>query len=91
MTLFESSWPEAAIAIFGIILVTTILTVTIWQIFGTSRAVVTARGDAAYRKLAEQAPDAQSRTATALEQALGELSELRAKTTELERLLKEVG
>jgi len=92
MILFQTmSWPEAVIASFGIIFATTIVTVAIWQAFGTGRAVVSARGETAYRKLAEQATEAQSRTASALERAVDELSDLRARTTELERLLKEVG
>jgi hypothetical protein len=44
----------------------------------------------AYHKLAEQATEAQSRTADCLEKAVTELIELRRRIVELERMLKEV-
>jgi hypothetical protein len=86
-----TSWPEAAIAIVGIVFVTTVLTVVIWQIFGTWRARVSVAREAAYRQLADEATAVQRRMAEGLERAAAELSELRARTTELERMLKEVG
>jgi hypothetical protein len=86
-----TSWPEAAIAIFGILLVTTIASVAIWQVFGTWRARMSVAREAAYRQLAEEATSVQRRVAEGLERATAELSELRTRTTELERLLKEVG
>lgn len=87
----ETSWPDAAIAIFGIVLVTTVLTVVIWQLFGTWRARMSVAREAAYRQLAEEATAVQRRMTETLERAAGELSELRVRTTELERMLKEVG
>jgi hypothetical protein len=44
----------------------------------------------AYRNLAEQSTQAQSRTADWLDQAVTELAELRRRLAELERMLKEV-
>lgn len=87
----STSWPEAAIAIFGILFVTTVITVVVWQIFGTWRARMSVAREAAYRQLAEEATAVQRRMTETLERAAGELSELRVRTTELERMLKEVG
>lgn len=87
----ETSWPDAAIAIFGIVLVTTVLTVVIWQLFGTWRARMSVAREAAYRQLADEATAVQRRMADGLERAAAELSELRVRTAELERMLKEVG
>jgi len=47
-------------------------------------------GEAAYRELAEEAVAAQAKTADQLERAVAELTELRARTGELERMFKEV-
>jgi len=79
-----TSWPEAVIAIVGILFVTTVITAAIWQVFATWRARMTVAREAAYRKLAEEATEAQRR-------AVDELAEISARTKELERMLKEVG
>ena len=84
MILAQESWTEAAIAIAGILFVTTVLSVTIWQLFATGRVGLAVRRENAYRKLAEEATEVQRRIAD-------ELSELKARTQELERMLKEVG
>jgi hypothetical protein len=46
--------------------------------------------EGAYRNLAEQSTQAQSRTADWLDQAVTELAELRRRIAELEHMLKEV-
>jgi type VI protein secretion system component VasK len=79
-----TNWAEAAIAMVGILFVTTVITVAIWQVFGTWRARMSVAREEAYRKLATEATELQRRVAD-------ELAELRARTQELERLLKEVG
>ena len=86
----STSWPEAAIAIFGILFVTTVITVVVWQIFGTWRARMSVAREAAYRQLAEETTAAQRRMTESVERVAGKLSELRIRTTEVERLLKEV-
>jgi hypothetical protein len=90
MILAETSWSDASIAIAGVALVTIVLTVLIWQIFSTGRTGLSAKRENAYRKLAEDSLDAQNRVAAGLEQATAELSDLRQRTAELERMLKEV-
>jgi F0F1-type ATP synthase membrane subunit b/b' len=86
-----TSWPEAAIAIAGILFITTVIVAGAWQIFATWRTrMIVAREDA-YRKLAEDATSAQRQTAERLETAAQELAQLRQQTAELERVLKEVG
>ena len=84
------SWPEASIAIAGIVFITTVISVAIWQVFATGRTGMSVKREQAYKTLAEQATEAQQRTAEELEKAVSELTLLRRQTTELERLLKEV-
>jgi hypothetical protein len=86
-----TSWADASIAIAGIVFAMVIVSVLIWQIFSTGRTGLSAKRENAYRKLAEESTDAQERTATALEKAVAELADLRGRTAELERMLKEVG
>lgn len=69
---------------------TVVASVLIWQIFSTGRTGLSAKRENAYQRLAEEATEAQKRTAATLEQAVAELSDLRLRTTELERLLKDV-
>jgi hypothetical protein len=90
MTFAATEWAEASIAIAGIAFVTVVVSVLIWQIFATGRTGLSAKRENAYQRLAEEATEAQQRTASTLEQAVTELSDLRVRTTELERLLKDV-
>lgn len=85
-----TSWPDAAIAIAGIAMLVAIVFVVVSQVFSTWRARMSVAREQAYSELAEQATQAQSRTADQLETATGELSDLRARVAELERMLKEV-
>jgi hypothetical protein len=91
MTFAATGWPEAAIAIAGIAFVTIVIAVLIWQIFATGRTGLSAKRENAYQRLAEESAEAQNRTATALESTATELADLRQRTSELERLLKDVG
>jgi hypothetical protein len=90
MTLAATSWPEAAIAIAGIAFVTIVVSVALWQIFATGRTSISGRRDSTYRKLAEETTELQRRNTEVLEKAVAELAELRQRTAELERVLKEV-
>lgn len=91
MTLAATDWADASIAIAGIVFVTVVASVLIWQIFSTGRTGLSAKRENAYQRLAEEATEAQKRTAATLEQAVAELSDLGLRTSELERLLKDVG
>lgn len=86
-----TSWPEASVAVAGVLFVTVVAGMLIWQIFATGRTGLSAKRENAYQELAEASGESQNRTAAALEQAVGELAELRRRMTELERLLKDVG
>jgi len=85
-----TQWPEAAIAIAGILLVVAVTVVVIWQGAATVRARATVQREEAYRKLAEESVEAQRRTADQLERAVAELTSLGSRTSELERLMKTV-
>lgn len=90
MILAATDWAQSAIAIAGIAFVTIVLSVLIWQIFATGRTGLSAKRENAYRQLAEESAEAQSRVAVGLEKATAELADLRQRTAELERMLKEV-
>ena len=84
-------WSDAAIAIAGILFVLMIALAVILSIASTARARTSIQRETAYRKLADDSVAAQQRTADQLERALAELTELRMRTGEMERVLKEVG
>jgi hypothetical protein len=85
-----TSWPEAAVAMAGVFLVLAVAVALIVSIASTVRARMSVQRELAYRKLAEDSAGAQHRTADQLERAIAELSELRTRTGELERLIKAV-
>jgi type II secretory pathway pseudopilin PulG len=85
-----TEWPEAAIAIAGIVLVIAVVVVMVWQGAATLRARANVQREEAYRKLAEDSIASQRRTSDQLERAVAELGELRVRTGELERLIKTV-
>jgi hypothetical protein len=69
---------------FGLmLLITVILVVVVWQLFTTRRAHAVLARDEAFRKLAEQATDAQHKTAE-------DLADIRQRIERIERVLKEV-
>jgi hypothetical protein len=76
-----ADWPEAAVAIAGIALVTSVVVVALWQLLATWRARMAGSREAQYRQLAEQSVEAQARTTAALEEALAELRRTRESDT----------
>jgi hypothetical protein len=70
-----TSWPDASIAIFGIILVIAI----VWQIFATGRTAIVRDGEGTSK-----------RTNELLESISEDLADVRTRLTEVERLLKDV-
>lgn len=69
---------------FGLLmLITVILVVVIWQLFATRRAHAALTRDEAYKKLAEQATEAQRKSAE-------DLADLRERVIRIEKMLKEV-
>jgi uncharacterized membrane-anchored protein len=85
-----NTWPDAAIAIAGIAFVFGLVMLVVWQLAATWRARMMVAREEAYRRLAEDATQAQSRTAEALSQAGDELVRIREATAEMQRLLREV-
>ena len=86
---FNSSEAVAALGFFFAI--ASIGSVLIWQGMVTWRARMSVAREAAYRQLADDSVRAQERTADRLDRAVAELTELRQRTAEMERMLKEVG
>ena len=84
-------WSDAAIAIVGIVFVLAIVLAVIFALASTARARMSIQRETAYRKLADDSLAAQHRTADQLERTVAELTELRTRTGEMERVLKEVG
>jgi hypothetical protein len=85
---FATSEAIAALGFFFAI--ASIGSVLIWQGMTTWRARMSVAREAAYRQLADDAIRAQERTADRLDRAVAELSDLRQRTAEMERLLKEI-
>jgi len=90
MMIADTSWPDAAVAMAGVLLVICVAVALIVSIAQTVRARMSVQRETAYRKLAEDSTAAQHRTADQLERAVAELGELRSRTGELERLIKAV-
>jgi Na+/phosphate symporter len=86
----ENTWPDAAIAIAGIAFVFGLVMLAFWQIAATWRARMTVAREEAYRRLAEEATQAQRRTADSLAQAVEELARIGQSTADMQRLLREV-
>lgn len=85
------SWTDVVFILGIFTILVTGVAIVVWQIFATWRARMSVAREEAYRKLAEEAIDAQRRTSDWMEKATAELAELRQRTAELERILKEVG
>lgn len=84
------TWQEAVMGGIGMVLFGTFVVVVIIQIAATWRARMSVTREDAYRLLAEEATRAHQKTAQQLEQMTAELSAIRERTSELERVLKEV-
>jgi hypothetical protein len=85
-----SDWPAAAVAIAGIAFITIVLSVTIWQIFGTGRTAIAGERDREYRKLVDELTSVQRVTTEELQKANDAPAHLRAQIAELEQGLREV-
>jgi hypothetical protein len=84
------TWTQAVFVLGMLAIFATVGIVVVWQALVTWRSRMSVAREEAYRNLAEQVTQAQLRIADSLEKAVTELSELRQRTAELERLLKEV-
>ncbi|MEO6086760.1 MAG: hypothetical protein ABIQ18_26965 [Umezawaea sp.] len=83
-------WQET-LGVAGVfILLTVVITVTIWQLAVSWRARAALRREDAYRVLAESAAAAQQNTDRQLTEISARLDEVRTRLGEIERVLKEV-
>ena len=81
----------AAIVVTMFVMVGIVIAVAIWQGMATWRARMSIAREEAYRKLAENYEATNSRTADLLASMKNDLADLRTRTAEMERLMKEVG
>ena len=86
---------ETAIAITGIIagslLATIVISIIVWQLAGAWRTRMAVGREKAFQELAHEMAESQRRTAAGTQQILDELADLRSRTAEIERMLREVG
>lgn len=90
-----TNWPEAIVAlsaiVTGTLMVTVIVTVVAWQLFSSWRARMSVAREQAYQQLAQEAVAAQRAASEGLRAVADDLAELRERTAEIERMLREVG
>lgn len=84
------TWQEVAMGITAIAFTLVIVVVVIIQLAATWRARMSVVREEAYRRLAEEATQAQQKTSQQMERVLAELTELRERTSQMQRVLKEV-
>jgi hypothetical protein len=84
------NWPQAIIAMGVFTMITAVVVTFILGAVASWKARLLAAREDAYRRLAEEANALQRDTQQALERTATELGELRVRTAELERMLKEV-
>lgn len=85
-----TEWPDAVIAAAGIAMVTAIVVVGIWQIFASWRARVSAAREEAYKDLAARFATTQEQLVAAQGRVATDLSEVKARVENIERILREV-
>ena len=79
-------------AIFmGSVLATIVGSVLVWQLVGAWRTRMAVGREQAYQELVDEMAKSQRRTDTNLQRVLDEMVDLRNRTAEIERMLKEVG
>lgn len=90
MIIAQTPWPEALVAIGGILLVTAISVVLIWQIFKTGRAGIMSGREKAYLQLVEETTELQRTIKEELGRSNEVLADLQKRVAEIERVLKDV-
>jgi hypothetical protein len=91
----ELSGEEAAIAIIavigGCIVFALVAGIVAWQLLGAWRTRMAVGREKAYQELSDEMAKSQRRTDLNVQRLLDEMVELRNRTAEIERMLKEVG
>ncbi len=89
--LAATEWPEAAIAIAGIAMVTIVVSIAIWHLFATGVAGwLAGKREGQYKKLVEDLTAVQRDTTAELQKANDALAQLRSQVEDIEHGLKEV-
>ncbi len=73
------------------VLVTVVAGILLWQLLGAWRTRMVVGREHAYQELVDEMAKSQRRTDINLQRVLDELVDLRNRTAEIERVLKEVG
>lgn len=88
------SWPQATVAIAGIVLAIVVLSVLAWQIFRTGQVAIAedaaSKRDASFAQAIADATAAQNTTAHRLADLSEEIKELKGRVSAMEKLLQEV-
>lgn len=88
------SWPEAAVAITGLVLVIVIVSVIAWQVFRTGQVAISSdaqsKRDASFAQAIADATAAQNTTSHRLAELREEIRDLRNQVSSMEKLLQEV-
>lgn len=87
----EEAWIAITAIIAGCTLVTVVAGIAAWQLIGAWRTRMAVGRERAYQELSDEMAKSQRRTETATQRLLDEMVELRNRTAEIERILKEVG
>lgn len=86
----EFNWPLAIFTLGSTVAVFATASIVVWQLFATWRAKMSVAREQAYQDLATEAKRSIERTAQQLERATTELTEIRQRVAEIERLMREV-
>jgi hypothetical protein len=82
--------PEGWVAVAGALGFSAVIAVLIWSVMGVAKARVAVSRELEYKKLAQQATEAQQSTADRLQTLVSDMAELRTKVASMEKLLREV-
>ncbi len=83
--------PEEFIPLAGFTALAAIFMTIAVQLGGVFRTRATSAHEAEYRRLVQEATDAQRRVSESLDRAVAEIAALRTRAESMERLLQEVG
>ncbi|GLW93202.1 hypothetical protein [Actinokineospora globicatena] len=84
------AWQEVAGVVGIFVLLTCVITVTIWQVAASIRAKADIAREAAYQQLAHRAVSTQEKLERDLVEARSQLTDLQSRLTSVEHVLREV-
>jgi hypothetical protein len=85
-----TDWPDAMIATAGVVMVTAIVVIVIWQIAASWRARVSVERETAYRELVSQSAVLEEQLLAEQRRVASDLSAVRQRVENIERILREV-